>query len=42
MESPAIKEIYIDNNATTIPRVEVREAVLGAMGPSFGNPSSVH
>ena len=33
---------YLDNNATTQPAPEVRDAVLAALGESFGNPSSVH
>ena len=36
------KEIYFDNNATTRPLPEVREAVLSVMGDEFGNPSSSH
>jgi cysteine desulfurase len=35
-------EIYLDNNATTRPLPAVVEAVLEALGPSFGNPSSAH
>lgn len=42
MESPSATEIYVDNNATTIPLPEVCEAVLESMGANFGNPSSVH
>ena len=36
------KEIYFDNNATTQPLTEVREAMLEVLGPSFGNPSSAN
>jgi cysteine desulfurase len=34
--------IYLDHNATTPLRAEVREAVLSTLGEEFGNPSSVH
>ncbi len=34
--------IYLDHNATTPPRVEVVEAMLRALGETWGNPSSVH
>ena len=36
------REIYLDNNATTRPLPEVREAVIRVMGKDFGNPSSAH
>ncbi len=35
-------EIYFDNNATTRPLPEVREAMLRVLGDEFGNPSSAH
>ncbi len=35
-------EIYLDNNATTRPLPEVREAMLAILGDDFGNPSSAH
>jgi len=35
-------EIYLDNNATTKPLPEVKEAICQAMGEQFGNPSSAH
>jgi cysteine desulfurase len=34
--------IYFDNNATTVPDRRVVEAMLDWLGPSHGNPSSVH
>lgn len=36
------REIYLDNNATTRPLPEVRDAMLHALGQRFGNPSSAH
>ena len=36
------REIYFDNNATTRPLPEVRDAVLDTIGEEFGNPSSAH
>lgn len=33
---------YLDNNATTMPAPEVREAMMTALAESYGNPSSVH
>ena len=36
------REIYLDNNATTKPLDEVRDAIVGALGDGFGNPSSSH
>ncbi|MGH7136552.1 MAG: aminotransferase class V-fold PLP-dependent enzyme [Pirellulales bacterium] len=35
-------EIYLDNNATTRPLAEVRQAMLEALDDGFGNPSSEH
>ena len=35
-------EIYFDNNATTKPLKEVKEAVIKILGDDFGNPSSAH
>lgn len=37
-----IREIYLDNNATTLALPEVVEAVTRAMQEGCGNPSSVH
>ena len=37
-----MREVYSDNNATTRPLPEVREAMMGVLGESFGNPSSAH
>lgn len=37
-----MESIYLDNNATTRPLPEVREAVLRAMEDLLGNPSSPH
>lgn len=37
-----LREIYLDNNATTPPLPEVMAAVTDAMSCSFGNPSSSH
>ena len=34
--------IYLDHNATSPVREEVREAVQPFLGPRFGNPSSLH
>jgi cysteine desulfurase NifS len=34
--------VYLDNNATTQMTEEVREAMLGFMDGSHGNPSSIH
>ncbi len=36
------REIYLDNNATTRPLPEVREAMMRVLGDDFGNPSSAH
>ncbi len=36
------REIYLDNNSSTRPTAEVREAVSRAMHEQFGNPSSAH
>jgi len=41
-EKEILMEAYLDNNATTKPLVEVREAMLETLGPDFGNPSSSH
>jgi len=35
-------EIYLDNNATTRPLAEVRQAMFEALGDGFGNASSDH
>ena len=35
-------EIYFDNNATTKPLKEVRDAVIKVLSEEFGNPSSAH
>lgn len=37
-----MREVYLDNNATTKPLPEVREAMMRVMGEDFGNPSSAH
>ena len=37
-----MREVYLDNNATTRPFPEVREAMMGVLGEDFGNPSSAH
>jgi cysteine desulfurase len=37
-----IHEIYLDNNATTYPLVEVQDAICEAVKASLGNPSSEH
>ena len=42
MDSVIPQEIYLDNNATTEPLPEVREAMLEVLGAGFGNPSSTH
>jgi cysteine desulfurase len=36
------QEIYLDNNATTQPLLEVREEMMKVLGEYFGNPSSAH
>jgi cysteine desulfurase len=36
------EETYLDNNATTRPLAEVREAMLAALDAGYGNPSSDH
>jgi len=38
----AVREVYLDYNATTPVDPEVREAMLPFLGEEFGNPSSVH
>lgn len=42
MNDQESRTIYLDNNASTEPLPEVREAMLRAMGPEFSNPSSAH
>ncbi len=37
-----LKNIYLDNNATTKPAPEVVEAILPFLTESYGNPSSIH
>ena len=37
-----IREVYLDNSATTRVRDEVANVVLGAMTRQYGNPSSLH
>lgn len=37
-----MKRIYLDHNATTPVRPEVREAMMPFLEESFGNPSSIH
>ena len=37
-----IHEIYLDNNATTMPLKEVADAMAQALVESYGNPSSPH
>ncbi len=37
-----MKVVYLDNNATTRPTDEVREAMLPYLGEFYGNPSSMH
>lgn len=37
-----MKEIYLDNSATTQPVPEVREAMMRALDAEYGNPSSLH
>ncbi len=37
-----MREVYLDNNATTKPLPEVRETMMRVMGEDFGNPSSAH
>lgn len=37
-----MQEVYLDNNATTRPLPEVREAMMRVLGEDFGNPSSAH
>ncbi|MCS3918454.1 cysteine desulfurase family protein [Fervidibacter sacchari] len=38
----AVREVYLDYNATTPVDPEVREAMLPFLSDEFGNPSSVH
>jgi len=42
MDASITKEVYLDNNATTPPLPQVREAMLAVLGAHFGNPSSTH
>lgn len=42
MPRPENAEIYLDNNATTRPLPEVRQAMLHVLSEGFGNPSSSH
>jgi cysteine desulfurase len=42
MASGIPHEIYLDNNATTQPLPQVREAMAMVLGERFGNPSSAH
>ena len=37
-----MREVYLDNNATTRPLPEVREAMMRVLDEDFGNPSSAH
>lgn len=37
-----MREVYLDNSATTKPRPEVVQAVVEAMEDHYGNPSSLH
>ncbi len=37
-----MKEIYLDNSATTRPLPEVREAMLRTLDMDYGNPSAMH
>jgi len=37
-----VKQIYLDNNATTVVKPEVLDAMLPYFREQFGNPSSVH
>ena len=37
-----MNRIYLDHNATTPVRPEVREKMLPFLGELFGNPSSAH
>ncbi|WP_026839854.1 aminotransferase class V-fold PLP-dependent enzyme [Citrifermentans bremense] len=38
----ALRQVYLDHNATTEVRPEVREAMLPYLGGDWGNPSSIH
>ncbi|KKK48223.1 hypothetical protein LCGC14_3147310, partial [marine sediment metagenome] len=38
----SFKNIYLDNNATTMTAPEVLEAMLPFLGEKYGNPSSMH
>ncbi len=37
-----MREMYLDNNATTQPLPEVRDAMMRVLDEGFGNPSSAH
>lgn len=37
-----MREIYLDNAATTLPDHAAAEAMLAAVGAAYGNPSSLH
>ncbi|KJS10281.1 MAG: cysteine desulfurase [Peptococcaceae bacterium BRH_c8a] len=37
-----VREVYLDNSATTRPYPEVTRAVVEAMDENYGNPSSLH
>lgn len=37
-----LRQVYLDHNATTEVRPEVREAMLPYLGGDWGNPSSIH
>lgn len=37
-----LKEVYLDNSATTVPYKEVIELMSGVQSETFGNPSSMH
>ena len=37
-----MKEVYLDNSATTRPLPEVVEAMVASLTDNYGNPSSLH
>ncbi len=37
-----MRDIYLDNSATTRVLPEVRDAMVAAMDVEYGNPSSMH